>query len=136
MSKGSKRRPGKGFEEGYAKIFGDKTPERGSWVQHPITLELIPRDEYVPPPSRDRKDFYVQGDIEPFVSPITKEVINSRSQLRAHMKEHGVTNIQDYSTETLKKNNFRRNAEMTGHTKEAKQERIRLLNEELQKRGM
>ena len=33
---------------------------------------------------------YVRGDIEPFVSPINGAVIGSRSDLRRHMKTHGV----------------------------------------------
>jgi len=32
----------------------------------------------------------VQGDIEPFVSPIDRSIVASRSQLRDHMGEHGV----------------------------------------------
>lgn len=136
MSKGSKRRPGTGFDEGYSKIFGNRVPERGSWVQHPITHELIPKEEYNSPSDYNHKNIMVMGDIEPFISPITKEVISGRRKLRAHMREHGVTNIGDYSTDTLKKNNLERNAKITGSTKEARQERIALLNEALREKGI
>ncbi len=35
-------------------------------------------------------DLYVQGDIEPYKSMITGEMITSRSQHRDHMRQHGV----------------------------------------------
>ena len=34
--------------------------------------------------------------LEPFKSPITGEIISNREQLRAHNKQHGVTNSADY----------------------------------------
>ena len=35
MSKGSDRRPGEGYGDKYAQIFGDKPIKRGSYVQDP-----------------------------------------------------------------------------------------------------
>ncbi len=133
MSKGSKRRPGEGFDEGFDSIFGYKEPERGSWVWCSVRKKLIPKAEYVPP---DTKIIYVHGDIESFVSPITREVISDRKQLRDHMREHGVTNSADYSHDFMMKRSGERIAEMTGQTPQAKAERIDLLNQELRKRGI
>ncbi len=104
---------------------------RRSWVQHPETGKLIPKEEYV----RDGGSAYIQGDIEPFVSPITGETITSRSHLRAHNHRHGVTDSRDYSDDFLVKRSHQRIAEMTGQTKAAKQERINLIKEALQKHG-
>lgn len=71
-----------------------------SWIQHPITHELVPRDQYVRPSTKTHD---IQPDIEPFVSPIDKSLISSRSQLREHNRKHNVTNASDYSQEYLAK---------------------------------
>ena len=70
------------------------------WIQHPITFELIPRDEYVRPKELSH---YVLGEIEPFISPVDRTVIGSRAQLRAHNIRNNVTNAADYSPEYLAK---------------------------------
>ena len=96
---------------------------RKSWVQDPKTGKLIPKEEYRNEPT----GHYVQGDIEPFVSPIDKGVISSRSQLRVHNARHGVTDSRDYSHDFMLKRSQQRVAEMTGQTKEAKNERRDLI---------
>ena len=63
-----------------------------SWIQ--IDGKLIPKEEFH---GNNVRGPMVQGDIEPFVSPITKEVIRGRGHLRQHMKQHGVTHADDYS---------------------------------------
>ena len=75
----------------------------------------------------------VQGDIEPFISPIDKRVISSRSHLRAHNAEHGVTDSRDYSHDFMLKRSGQRIAEMTGQTRAAKQERREIIIRELSK---
>ena len=37
------------YEDGYERVFGKKEPERGYWIQHPITGELVPASEYTSP---------------------------------------------------------------------------------------
>lgn len=78
----------------------------------------------------------IMGDIEPFISPITKKPITSRSQLRRHNKIHGVTDSRDYSPATLLKNSQARVNRMMGNTPEAKAERRELINQELRRRGI
>lgn len=39
----------------------------------------------------------IMPDIEPFVSTIDGSIITGRAHLRAHMKQHGVTNVADYN---------------------------------------
>lgn len=68
------------------------------YIQHPITHELVPAEEYERPSARHH---IVQGDIEPFISPIDKTVISSRAHLREHNLRHGVTNSADYTPEFL-----------------------------------
>ena len=105
-----------------------------SWVQDPVTGKLIPKHLYVP--QSENRVPYIQGDIEPFVSPITKEVISDRGKLRNHMREHGVTHSDDYSKEFLHKRRLAREAEMTGQTSAAKQERREIIERELHRRGI
>lgn len=103
-----------------------------SWVQHPTTGKLIPRDEYVRPSSKSAAVHVMQE----FVSPITKEVISCPKQLRKHNKDHGVTNSADYSQEFMEKRSQERINESIGNTPEAKAERKAMLNYQLTKAGI
>jgi hypothetical protein len=49
--------------------------------------QLVPKEEARRPVSVAPM---VMGDIKPFVSPIDRSVISSRSELRAHEQKHGV----------------------------------------------
>jgi len=91
------------------------------WIQDPITHKLVPRDQYVRPSTKTHD---IQPDIAPFISPIDKSVISSRSQLREHNKKHNVTNASDYSPEFL----ARRRAQVND-TKSATLERKRTIYE-------
>ena len=106
---------------------------RKSWVQDPVTGKLIPKEDYVRRP--DHATATVMGDIEPFVSPITKELVSSRSQLRQHNRDHGVTDSRDYSSEFMLDRANKRAAAALGQTPEAKQDRINLIRKELDKYG-
>jgi len=132
MSKGSKRRPGKGYDDNYEKIFSG-TQERGSWVYCPVRCKLIPKAEYYP---QEKVSVQIMPDIQPFVSPVDGKVITSRTKLRAHNREHGVTNIRDYGEETRMKGELERQKRITGSTPQAKRERKMLIAEELRKRGV
>jgi len=78
----------------------------------------------------------IQDDIEPFISPITREVITSRSKLRQHNKEHGVTDSRDYGHEFMLKRSHERVNRMTGNNPEAKAERIECVKQTLEKFGL
>lgn len=105
---------------------------RKTYIQHPITHKLIPKEDYVPP----YRGTMVMGDIEAFVSPITKEVITSRSRLRDHNKEHGVTDSRDYSPEYMAKKNLERENNLIGNTPQAHKERIECVKQTLEKFGL
>ena len=94
--------------------------------------KFILKEHYIAPP----RGVMIQADIKPFISPITKEVITSRSQLRIHNKRHGVTNSQDYSHEFMLKRSHERNNRMTGNNPEAKAERIECCKKTLEKFGL
>ena len=93
---------------------------------------LVPKEEHRLAPT----SAYVQGDVENFVSPITKEVVSDRGQLRRHNAEHGVTNSADYSDKFLHDRRVKRENEMTGNTTEARQERRDLIARELSRNGI
>lgn len=92
MSKGSNRRPGdtQAFSDTYARIFSGKI-ERGSFVFDPEQGKLVPKSEYVE--KSDVNAPMVMGDIQPYKSMVTGEVINSRSTHRQHLKEHRLVEI-------------------------------------------
>ncbi len=73
------------------------------------------------------------GPLKPFISPITKEEITSREQLRKHNKEHGVTNLADYSGGYIEERAKERIARMQGQNHEAKMERIEALKQAMRK---
>ena len=92
-----------------------------SWIQ--VDGKLIPKDEYFGNNTRADAPL-IMPDIQPFVSPITKEVIGGRGQLRRHMKEHGVTNSADYSKDYYKKKAKERQEQCGGQDTASKQDRI------------
>jgi hypothetical protein len=98
---------------------------RKSWIQ--INGQLIPKEQY-----RGEVTSTVQiiGDIEPFVSPITQEVIRGRGHLRRHMQEHGVTHADDYSPEFLHR---KRQERLRQQERQGKAQRIELLKHALER---
>lgn len=126
MSKGSKRRQGEGFEDNYDRIFDkNRKIQRGTWVQDEKTGEMVEKADF-----RTEYDElpYIQEDIKPFISPVTGKPINSRSQLRRHNAQHGVTDSRDYSQGHYQKAAEQRDKVMRGDTPEAKRERIDTIN--------
>lgn len=66
------------------------------YIQHPVTHELIPADEYVRPSTRT--SYQVMPDINPYRSMIDGTVINSRSHHRAHLNAHGCVEVGNDSS--------------------------------------
>jgi hypothetical protein len=92
------------------------------WIQHPETLELIPRDEYIRPST---KSPYIMGDIENYISPLDGTVISDRRQHREHMQKHGVVPAQEYSTDWLAKR--RKELDSESNSKAASRERKQMM---------
>lgn len=92
------------FEEGYRRIYGDKVPERGSWVWCPVREKLIPKAEYVPvnearaldaPIMVDR--FYEGARIPVFENGAVKVVdVGSRQRHREFLRQRGLTTTDDF----------------------------------------
>ena len=84
--KGDKQRPTnhEAFASNFDQIFRGKV-QRGGWVQDRTTGKLVPRSEYQPDTTNAPM---VMKDIQGYKSQVTGEWIGSRSQHRAHLKEH------------------------------------------------
>lgn len=108
---------------------------RKTWIQHPLTGKLVPKEDYVSGRSGGNggREHLIQNDIEPFVSPIDGSHITSRSHLRTHNAKHGVTDSRDYSHDFMLRRSAKRVAEMTGQTSAAKRERRELIKREIAK---
>jgi ribosomal protein L35AE/L33A len=63
---------------------------RRSWIQDPVTHKLIPKEEYESPPEAG---FFVMGDINPYKSMVTGEMIQGRAQHREHLRRHNVVEV-------------------------------------------
>lgn len=99
--KGDKQRPTnhEAFANNFDQIFKNK-PVRGSFVQCKETGKLIPKDEYYAPSENGAA--YIQPDIAPYQSMITGEMITSRSQHRAHLKQHNCFEIGNEVNHAMK----------------------------------
>jgi hypothetical protein len=64
---------------------------RKRFIQCPKTLKLIPAEEWYDSHEPDAP--YVMGDIQPYRSMQTGEMITSRSHHKAHLKQHGLVEI-------------------------------------------
>jgi hypothetical protein len=97
---------------------------RKRYIQVPGTGELVPAEEYVRP---GEQAHMVMPDIQPYQSMIDGTMITSRSQHRAHLRQHNCIEIGN-ETKHLKK--YGRYEPPSG----LKQELIKVVNHELYKR--
>jgi hypothetical protein len=118
MGKGSKRRPGSNYAENFEKIFGKN--------KKAVTARKV----YDRRNSASRSGVAIIEDIKPFKSPITGEIISSRSQLRQHHKEHGTTDARDYSANFFEKKQREREDAIRGRRASDRQDRINILREQ------
>ena len=93
---------------------------RKRWVQDKESGRLIevPAD-YKPPP---RKAPWVRGDIEPFISPVDRKPITTRSELRAHNRIHNVVDSREYDNSAAIKE---RHQKIRGEHKATNEERLK-----------
>ena len=59
---------------------------RTRYIQDPVTLELVPIEEYRP--KRENRSALVMPDIQPYRSMIDGSLIGSRSKHRVHLRDH------------------------------------------------
>lgn len=89
--KGDKQRPTdhEKYSSNFDMIFSGGV-KRGSWVQDRATNQLVERGECH---SCDTKAPMIMKDIDGYTSQVTGEWIGSRSQHRAHLKEHRLVEV-------------------------------------------
>lgn len=61
-----------------------------SWIQDPVTLELVPVSEYEPDTPAGPM---IIGDIKPYQSMATGEMIGGRRQHREHLRQHRLIEV-------------------------------------------
>jgi len=64
---------------------------RTTYVRDPISGQFVVKGS-----KEDSVRYYVQPDIEPFVSPIDQRIVTGRAALRKHNSEHGVVNYNEF----------------------------------------
>lgn len=72
-------------------LYENKMVERGHWIIHHKTGELIPAKEYKPEYSNS-KSAHIIKDIEPYMA-VTGEYIGGRRQHRDFLRAHGVVEV-------------------------------------------
>ena len=89
--KGSNRRPenSESFTNGYERIFGNKRPEKGRFFWDEEKKEFVKAGEA----DYSQLAPVVRGDIQPYRSMVTGEIIEGRSQHRNHLKTHNVVEV-------------------------------------------
>lgn len=65
---------------------------RTSYVQDPVTFELIPKELYHAQKAEVNAPM-VMGDIQPYISQADGSLISSRGQHRAHLRQHNCIEI-------------------------------------------
>lgn len=65
---------------------------RTTYIQHPVTHELIERSEYYANHVEVSAPM-IMGDIQPYQSQVTGEMINGRRQHREHLKQHRLIEV-------------------------------------------
>lgn len=123
------------YKDNYDAIFGKgKKVERGSWVWDSGQNKLVPRDEYTGPNAGDEFAGMLKP-LDPFTSPVDGTVITCRSKLRDHNRKHGVTNVADYGEGYFERRGKEKYNDMTGNTREAKNERVETIKAAMRKHG-
>lgn len=65
---------------------------RITYVQDPVTFELVPKDEYYANRAEVNAPM-VMGDIQPYQSQVDGTYITSRSHHRSHLRQHNCIEI-------------------------------------------
>lgn len=63
---------------------------RQRYIQDPVTLKLVPAEEYYGPSVQAPM---IMGDIQPYRSMATGEMIQGRRQHREHLKQHRLIEV-------------------------------------------
>ena len=95
---------------------------RKTYVLDPETRELVEKKHYY-----QTQGAYIQGDMEPIISPIDGSVITSRSKFRSHNAKHGVVPYEEFGDAFFERKARERQSRLEGVTPQQKRERIEAL---------
>jgi hypothetical protein len=85
------------FRSEYDRIFGERAPKRGRWVQDPETGELVDAESYAPPERAIDAPICAGRFYENVPSPLGDgKVFASRSDYNGYLREKGLTPTADY----------------------------------------
>ena len=79
------------FDANFEAIFGKKKVVRGKFIFDEEKKEFVPADEFVRGGSG--ATHYVMGDLQPYKSMVTGEMIMGRAQHRDHLRQHNVIEV-------------------------------------------
>jgi len=105
----------KAFDAGHERIYGNRKPQRGRWVQDPQTGKLIPAHEYVPAPRALDAPICVDRFMENTVAQDGTD-IGSRAKRKDYMRRERVGDASDYSKEFFAKRRDARDRELSDST--------------------
>ena len=96
------------FRDSHARIFGERKPARGRWVQDPRTGELVPAEEYAPEHEDGRtmvvSDLYMDG-----TRATDGTDIGSRRKRRDYMRRNDLADTSDFTEHWKKAEKAREN---------------------------
>ena len=95
---------------------------RQSFIQHPITHELIPKDQYVRPKSVQAAAVF--GDIEPFISSVDKTLVSGRKSMEEHNRRNNVVSAADLTPEVVERMQKERDKPPSRKEVQARREQI------------
>ncbi len=93
------------YRQGHEKIFGNKKPQRGRWIQDPQTGELVPAHEFV---SRETTNgMIVVKGFDAYESPVSGEVISNYRQRDRDLKASGCRQYEGKTQELQEASKFK-----------------------------
>lgn len=100
-----------------------------TFVQDPVTRKFVEKQYYRP------VLHYVQGDVQPFISPVDGSIVNSKSGLRNHNAKNNVVNYEEFGDAHFEKKQKERDDFYQGKTggKERLNDIVRAYNEHEEK---
>ena len=116
MSKGDNPRPKSvplsEFDANHAKVFKAQKPQAGRWRMDRETGKLIPASEWWAKYGEEgNPSHFVQGDIEPYISPTTGRYITSRRQHKYGLDASGCRVYEGREQEVKEANRYQKEQE-------------------------
>lgn len=102
------------YRSEHERIFGERKPARGRWVQDPVTGDLVDAASYVPPSEAKDAPVAVGRFYEGIALP-DGTVCQTRRQYSEYMRRNGVTAASDFSPE------YRQQTQRTAELRDARE---------------